>query len=213
MLIDVVRDLYYRLPDGVQGAVLVKRRQAIWLRAGIVFVHVPKAAGTTISEAVYGRFLGHVRALDVERWSSRSARELPRFAITRNPWDRLVSAYRDLRRRGGNGIPELESFETFVTRWLARRDPCRLNGVYQPQSRFVCGEDGRILVQHVGRFEALDATMDFLRELLPEMPQIGHANPSGEALDYRTFYTPELVELVGSIYAEDVSLFGYGFDA
>jgi chondroitin 4-sulfotransferase 11 len=174
---------------------------------------VPKAAGTTISEAVYGRFLGHVRALDVERWTSRRARELPRFAITRNPWDRLVSAYRDLRRRGGNGIPELENFETFVTRWLARRDPAQLNAVYQPQSRFVCGRDGKFLVEHVGRFEDLGPTLDYLRELLPEMPPIGHANPSGPAVDYRTFYTPELAELVGTIYAEDVFRFGYSFDA
>src|SRR4051794_35182670 len=94
MLIEALRGAYYRLPEQFQRRVLTKRRERIWIDAGIVFIHIPKAAGTSISQALYGRFMGHVSAADVERWGSAKLRALPRFAVTRNPWDRLVSAYR-----------------------------------------------------------------------------------------------------------------------
>lgn len=211
MLTDALRNLYYRSPGSLQRAILIRRRQAEWTRAGVVFVHVPKAAGTSISEALYGRFLGHIRASDVERWASREVKALPRFAIVRNPWDRAVSAYRFAMQRGGERIAEFETFETFVTHWLAPRDLSTLNGVYQPQAQFVCDAHGRVLVDHVGRFESLEPTVAHLRQLQPNVGPIGHANRSGKAIDYRSFYTPELADLIASIYARDVALFGYAF--
>lgn len=224
-MLEAARTIYRTLPDGFQRRVLVARRTPLWLRADIIFIHVPKAAGTAINEALYGRFMGHVRASDVDRWGSPAVKALPRFAITRNPWDRLVSAYRFVKRGAGIGgpnagrvlhpeqyrIPEFETFESFVTGWLARRDLRRLDLAFQPQSLFVCNADGGILVDHLGRFEDLDATYAYLRERLPSLPPLAKSNASGRRVDYRTFYTPELVELVGSIYAEDVTRFGYRF--
>jgi chondroitin 4-sulfotransferase 11 len=212
-LVSRLRNLYYRSPESFQRAVLVLRRQSGWIRTGVVFIHVPKAAGTTISEALYGRFMGHVRASDLERWGSRAARSLPRFAIVRNPWDRVVSAYRFEKGWGGAGVPEFETFQTFLTRWLARRDVRKLNYVHQPQWQFVCDSEQKVLVDHVGRFEDLDATVSYLHGVVPHLPAIGHSNASGTAVDYRGFYTPELAELVGKIYADDIRLFGYGFDS
>jgi hypothetical protein len=41
--------------------------------------------------------------------------------------------------------------------------------------------------------------------------RFAQSNRSGTPVDYRTFYTGELEELVGSIYTEDVRNFGYSF--
>jgi hypothetical protein len=209
----------------LERALLVRRRSPIWLRAGILFIHVPKAAGTSLSEVLYGRFLGHVRAADVRRWGSRTVNALPTIAVTRNPWDRLVSAYRFATRGGGIGgaqaggvwrperyrTPEFDSFERFVREWLEPRDRRKLDYVFQPQSLFVCDEHGQVLVDHVGRYDDLDATRSFLEEAVPGLPSIPQSNRSGAPVDYRTFYTPELAKLVGDIYADDVRLFGYRF--
>jgi hypothetical protein len=45
------------------------------------------------------------------------------------------------------------------------------------------------------------------------LPPLAESNASGTPVDYRSFYTPDLVELVGSIYAEDVTRFGYRFES
>lgn len=224
MLIDPLKELYYRLPQGLQRAVLVKRRERIWIDAGILFIHVPKAAGTSINLALYGRFIGHVRASDVARWGSARLKSLPSFAVTRNPWDRLVSAYRFARRLRTKDwksdarvpravrsqVPEFESFASFVTDWLAHRDVRSLNQIFQPQSLFVCDPGGKVLVDHVGRLDDLAPTVDFLHRL-GIAPAIEQTNLSGEPVDYRSYYTPELAALVGRIYAEDVGIFGYDF--
>jgi hypothetical protein len=225
MKFEGLREAYYRLPDWLQRAILVKRREAIWIQAGILFIHVPKAAGTSFNQALYGRFMGHVRAKDIARWGSPRLKELARVAVTRNPWDRLLSAYRFAKHGGGVGganaggirnpeqyqAPEFETFETFVTDWLAPRDPARLDYVFQPQSLYVCDGHNRVIVDHIGHYEDLQGTVDFIRQTLPAFAGIPRSNRSGDPLDYRRFYTPKLIEIVGAKYAQDVTNFGYEF--
>ena len=215
----------YRLPDWIQRAVIVRRRSAVWLKAGIIFIHIPRAAGTSINYALYGQFMGHVRALDVQRWGSPAVKALPSFAVVRNPWERLVSAYRLAVRGKGQGgpyeasvwraesyrIPEFRTFRSFVTEWLTRRDIMKLDGIFQSQSQFVFDRSGALLVDHLGRLENLGPTRAFLADRLGRVPAIGEGNRSGPVLDYRDFYTDELVDLVGRIYGEDVRQLGYTF--
>ncbi|WP_114952866.1 sulfotransferase family 2 domain-containing protein [Sphingosinicella terrae] len=225
MLIDVARNLNRRLPGGLRRALLVRRRARFWLDAGIVFIHVPKAAGTSFNEALYGRFMGHPHARDIKRWAPAAVGKLPMFGITRNPWDRLVSAWRFARQGRGVGetyragmwqaeryqIPEFETFERFVKEWLAPRDVTKLDGVFQPQWMFLCDRRGNLLVDHVGTLEDLGPTLDFVRRVRGVSLQIRQANRSGETVDYRRFYTPELADLVGHIYEADAARFGYAF--
>lgn len=222
---EFLMDKYLLLPEGLRHAILVQRRSNLWLNAGLVFIHIPKAAGTSFNLALYGRFMGHIRASDVERWGSRRVRDLPSFAITRNPWDRLVSAYRFARAGRGIGgsfqarvwrpeqyrTVEFESFPTFVTDWLAQREIAKLDLIFRPQSPYVCDSAGRLLVDHVGRVENLAPTYEFLgrRSAIQTLPV---SNRSGPPADYRKFYTPELVDVVGRIYSEDVQRFGYSFE-
>ena len=225
MLVDTLRNAYYRLPQGLQRMVLVKRRQPIWLKAGILFIHIPKAAGTSVNEALYGRFMGHVRASDIQRWGSARLRALPSFAVTRNPWDRLVSAYRFAKAGHGVGgaiqagvwkpeqyrVAAFETFELFVTRWLAKRDLARLDGIFQPQCLFVCDDAGKPLVDHVGRIENFQPTLDFIADVIGNVPDVRQANRSGANVDYRDFYSPKLVKQVGEMYRRDIEIFGYEF--
>ena len=224
----MMRRLWYDHLVGTpfERALLVRRRSADWLRAGVVFIHVPKAAGTSVSEALYGRFLGHARAADVKRWGAANVVSLPFVAVTRNPWDRLVSAYRFAKRGAGLGggnpgavwrpeqyaAPEFGTFERFVSDWLAKRNPRDLDLIFQPQCQFVCDEIGNVIVDHLGRFENLSETYAFLGAGKRNVPMARESNRSGDPVDYRTFYTPQLVELAASIYREDVERFGYTFD-
>jgi chondroitin 4-sulfotransferase 11 len=224
-VLSTLRQVYQILPSGFRRAVLVKRRENIWRRAGIVFVHVPKAAGTSMNVALYGRFMGHVHANDVHRWASPQVRALPSFAVVRNPWDRVLSAYRFAKAGIGSGpgvkagmanpqqydTPEFRTFEAFVNEWLVARDLKRLDGVFQPQWQFVCGADKRIIVDHLGRFENLDETVSFIHDRTGVRPVLTRMNVSGFRLDYRWLFTPSVRNLVGDLYREDIDLFGYEF--
>lgn len=189
-----------------------------------MFIHVPKAAGTSINQALYGRFMGHARASDIEKWGSVRLRALPRFSVVRNPWDRLVSAYRFAKRGRGIGkavagmrdpeqyrVPEFDTFERFVHEWLVPRDIARIDPVFQPQSLFVCDRGKELIVDHVGRLEDLRPTYAFIDDKLGEQVGFDRQNRSGAEIDYRSFYTPGLVALVGQIYQEDIARFGYDF--
>jgi hypothetical protein len=217
-------DKYRMLPQWIRFPILARQRAPLWREAGIVFIHVPKVAGTSFNLALYGQWMGHSRARDVKRWTPADVRKLPSFALTRNPWDRLVSAYRFAARGRGIGggfeatpwrpdqyrIPEFETFERFVTEWLVKKHVW-VDPVFQPQSTWICDRQGKSLVDHVGRLDDLRPTLAFLKEQLGRVPDIKEGNRSGERVDYRSYYTPELARLVERIYQQDVNNFGYRF--
>jgi hypothetical protein len=73
---------------------------------GLLFVHIPKNAGTAVVEALGLGPHGHVRACSPEfrrtaaALAARIAPRVPRsFAVVRDPYDRFLSAFRYLRMR------------------------------------------------------------------------------------------------------------------
>jgi hypothetical protein len=226
MTSDLLRSLYKKTPRQLQMRLLVRRRTPMWLNRGILFIHIPRAAGTSINQALYGRFMGHPKAAEIRRWGSAPLNALPSFAITRNPWERLVSSYRFARRGSGTGGAfeagilrpdqyrgaEFDTFERFVKQWLLHQNRTSLDGIFQPQTTFVADADGQPLLDHVGCLNDLEPTLDFIEHALGYRPEIPQGNRSGKRTDFRHFYTGELVELVGNFYARDVEAFGYSFD-
>ena len=84
----------------------------------------------------------------------------------------------------------------------------------QIQAHYIMDQNGRLLVDYIGRFERLHE--DFMEaSRLGGIPQIKlpHKRHSRERKkDYRTYYDDVTAELVANHYAEDIELFGYSFD-
>ena len=200
------------------------RRYPHWSRLDCIFVHVPKAAGTSVNKALYGRTLGHYSAVEIQsKFPSLYDRAFT-FSLVRNPWDRVLSAYRfacvgrtdsmGVRKPSQYHIPEFESFERFVCEWLPKQNIENLDFIFRPQSMFVCDCFGQVIVDHLGRVEEMDETVKVLSERLEKKITIRNEN-STRALgkDYRSAYVrPEMVEVVQSVYSQDVNLFGYDFE-
>lgn len=174
--------------------------------------------------------LAHLTAEEYMRCghlSGEEFRSLFKFAFVRNPWARLVSEYRyrhyDRRR----------SFREFVTTGLPTRDA--YSDFYRhimPQYEFLHDADGELLVDYVGRFETLQNDFDTVCSRLGITEStLPHVNSSGvrpgilgrvknwiprrtgsPGMPFRSYYDEELVEIVGEIYAKDISTFGYRFD-
>jgi hypothetical protein len=92
-----------------------------------IFIHVPRCAGTSVSSGLFGRPSGtHINARMFQTVYSRGEWERYfKFAFVRSPWDRLLSAFRYLRKGGSiesdrtwareNLVPD-EDFGDFVRR-------------------------------------------------------------------------------------------------
>lgn len=211
------------LPAPLHAAQLIQRRERYWRKTGVIFIHVPKNAGTSICNAIYGRFIGHYTVREVAFWRPGLYRTLPSLGLCRNPWARTLSAYRfacaGAAMSDGAGIynpkryqiDAFSSFERFILEWLAERDIKRLDYVFRSQSEFLVSREGKIGVTHLGRLEDPASYHDFLETTLQRKVEIEHINRTSNPHDYRKAYTPEMRDVIARIYADDVARFSYDF--
>lgn len=200
----------------------IYRRYWYWRSAKCIFIHVPKAAGTSINHAIYGRTLGHYKAIEVNAIFPKLYEKCFVFSVVRNPWDRLVSAYR-FAIKGATGEmaiknPEayrgrqFRSFPAFVHEWLQEKNIRELDFVFQPQVDFLCDKSGAIMVDHYGKLEELSATIDLVRSRAARNFYIDRMNVTSIGESYISYYDSELVDIVQGIYKEDVRVLDYAFE-
>jgi len=153
----------------------------VFWKAKLVLLAVPKT-GTTALEAA---LLPHADAAIVNppekkhttarRWRNQLApffetkgtRKLETMAVIREPRDWLGSWYRYRARPEIAGSPASTaglSFAEFVEGWLSDAEPefARVGR----QSRFVSSGDGRLMVDHLFRYEELERAIRFLENRL-----------------------------------------------
>lgn len=223
MLAKIKKCIKFLLPEEVLMAQLVLRRSVIWKKTGLIFIHVPKNGGTSINNALYGRFMGHFRVRDIERLRPDLLHTLPSMAVTRNPWARAYSAYTFARRGAamtdGAQIndaqrytrPEFESFERFVLEWLPARDLTREDYVFRPQTHFILNSQRDVAVAHLGRIENPASYRTFLEDTLGRKVEIRHLNRTARPAHYREAYTIEMRRVLARCYACDLEKFDYDF--
>jgi hypothetical protein len=129
-----------------------------------------------------------------------------KFAFVRNPFDRFISYCAFMTRVRG----ELETRPHQVMRYYID-NPQWQHVLFQPQHTFVCDADGDLLSDHVGRVEEMQQSYDEIaRRIGIPSVQLERINAT-KRRDYRSYYTPELVDAVARLYARDLELFDYEF--
>ncbi len=192
--------------------------------AGISFIHVPRTAGLSVLRTVYGSdMLRHFTNQQFLKVADDDVRRLPRFSIVRNPWDRAVSAYMIAKQGGVPGgaqmlhpeqyqQPEFATFDRFVREYLATHNVRKLDGVFKPQTYYL-GPPGAAqdeALDHIGHFECLGETEEWLSKTLEREVQLVHSNETQHG-PYHDYYDNATRELVGRIYRDDVERFGFEF--
>jgi hypothetical protein len=193
---------------------------APFLKYRCLFVHVPKAAGISVAQSLFGCKAGGHRSLTryrVALGSSFVDRSF-KFTVVRNPWDRLVSAYFFLKNGGMTPrdaywsqryLAGFDCFDDFVTGWLTPARAQRQQHLV-PQCRYLAGRDGRIGVDCVGRFENLAEDFGRIARRLGISAGLAELNRSRHD-DYRDYYSERSRRIVGEVYGEDVRALGYEF--
>jgi hypothetical protein len=157
------------------------------------------------------------------RWGKLedSLRGYDTFAFIRNPFDRIVSCYRDkifhnkfhhaLYSDYFFDLPADMSFAEFVQRLSAIPD--RLADRHFKSQASSLYENGKPLANQIGRFENLREDWRKLALQYNFDPELAHCNDSktkaGVLSDFRAYYDERLVELVYRRYKHDVELLGY----
>ena len=152
---------------------------------------------------------GHIRWNEIKAVVSPEVWAYFKFAFVRNPWERLVSYAAFMHRQDGAFSADPRGA---MERVLA--DPAHhAKIVFRPQHEFICDGEGRVMVDFIGRHETMQASYDAIcaRIGLPTQPlQRVNASTHGP---WRTYYSEALKARVAEIYARDIEIFGYGFDA
>jgi hypothetical protein len=186
-----------------------------------IFVHIPKAAGVSVSKKLFGCLGGgHPPIADYAHvFSPAEFKDYFKFTFVRNPWDRLLSAYMFLAKGGFNegdaewakrNLAPYANFRDFVKGWVNEKNIWSKQHFY-PQSYFLT-LNGEIAVDFVGRFENIDSDFEVVAQRLGLDNRLDHLNSSGKK-NYRDYYDEECADVVASVYREDIALFGYHFDS
>lgn len=184
-----------------------------------IFIHIPKAAGSSVALTLFGQPSRHIPWQDYARANPRKFAQYFKFTFVRNPWDRLVSTWAFLRKGGMNEqdrhwadtvLCHYPDFDSFVHGWLS---PQSIQSWvhFRPQHTFFCDAHGQAQVDFVGRFERLEQDFAVVAERLGCSRPLARVNAS-ERGDYRRYYTPEMRRIVAEVYARDIELLGYDRD-
>jgi hypothetical protein len=215
-----------------------------------IYMAVPKVANTSIKAAISPLIAsGHASAEDAEEEVDRSlfrrrrnelfARKIRLlkhevneyqgylvFAFVRNPWDRLVSCYKDKLATGsmleggrhkrpaqntrglGRRFSPGMSFEAFVQE-VARTPDTSANRHFRSQHTFLTDRDHHLLPDFIGRYESLaDDFATVMNRIGATDVTLPHIRRSATST-YREYYTPALADMVAERYRSDIELFGY----
>ena len=186
-----------------------------------IFVHVPKTAGTSIENRLRetgSKASGHSTALGYRRAFPKEFASYFKFAVTREPVDRFLSAFYYLRQTpvhpalNNQAAHDCASPGEFAARLSAEPGLAAKSVHLRPQWEFVCDHAGMVLVDEVYRFEALEAAWrDICRRLgippgAPGLRKTNRSRRTAAALDA----TAAVVEFVRKAYARDFEIFNYG---
>lgn len=194
-------------------------------RTRSIFFHIPKTAGVSVAQALYGNLAGgHNTLLDyLVAFGPDNLRSYFKFAFVRNPWDRVLSAFRFLRQGGFNErdrtwanehLARYSDFQDFVHHGL-HTQAVRNWIHFVPQYRFVCWPGSTTpYLNYIGYFENLSACFDQVASRLGCGKVLPEENRSGDSgSDYRNEYDNSAKAIVADIYATDIDLFDYDFES
>lgn len=205
----------------ITSYIFVQKYLKVYKNSDIIFIHIPKAAGTSITKEIYGKRNGHLSAKQIiDEMGKNEFINKFSFSVTRNPYDRLVSAYfyatQGGSKEGGITNPEkyksyeFRNFKSFVKEWLCKQDLNKIDVIFMPQNIFIYNKK-KCLVNEVYKLENIDRLIEILNNKLGKSVNLDQRNKSYRARNFMNYYDDETKEMVIKLYYKDFKLFGYQF--
>lgn len=193
-----------------------------FLESKCLFVHIPKTGGLSVNNALFGRNTGGHLTMDKYQmiFDQFELKNLFKFTIVRNPWDRLFSAYSYLKDGGTTdhdkvwshrNLSKFRDFEEFVLNWVNTKNVISWIH-FVPQYRFIMTPiTHKFQVDFIGKFESLDDDFQTVcKQIGRSEIKLPHLNQSNTN-DYRSQYNQKMRDVVAKVYIRDIQFFGYAF--
>ena len=193
-----------------------------------IFIHIPRTGGTSLESALGDMgcvkqgadnfksiFFKHAKASFIKTIMGAKFENLFKFSIIRNPWDWAVSNYmfnRGLHRPfvAGTKYMVCSTVPSWAQSWTFKHWLAWWVETFQPsQSSMITGKDGKILVDHIIRFENLNQGFERLCQRL-EIPfrKLPHRKKTNRN-HYRQYYDSQTTNFIEQHFSEDIERFGY----
>ena len=185
-----------------------------------IFVHIPKTAGTSITNGLFENMGGSHRTIKnyLLYFNNKDFKNYYKFCFVRNPWDRLVSSYIFLKNGGMHDgdakwakkyLSNCKNFEDFVINFLQGK--AVLDYIhFKPQFEFISFKN-KIHVDKIYKFENIQSAIDDINKILNINVLIEHQNKSKKVKGYKEYYNEETMKIVANLYKKDINLFDYKF--
>lgn len=193
---------------------LAKKKYII--RRGLGFIHIPKAAGTSISRAIYGTRTGHFTIEEFNRYRSNKLEDIPLFSVIREPISRIVSSYNyainsggtdgTIRRDSAYSSAEFSDFNEFCVNWLAKQDMQRIDRIFWPQVEFLDPALENYGLDFVCTLEEISSLELYLKSSHGIDVKIQKLNNTKSA-ETHVQISQESKEIINSIYSDDFKLY------
>jgi hypothetical protein len=189
---------------------------------GCIFIHVPKCAGQSIRASLFENLQpGHINVYTYQLiYPKRIFDSYFKFTFVRNPWDRLVSAYLFMRAGGAHKkdqewaqahLADYPDFASFVQEGLQRKEILSWPH-FRPQVQFLKGQQGRIEMDFIGRFENIQEDFRYIADHLGIPGELLFINKTKTKRNpYQAYYSDDLREIAARVYREDIKAFHYQF--
>ncbi len=190
-----------------------------------VFIHVPKTAGMSLNQSLFGgHYYGNHHTIR-EYMSTLTRDEFERFfkfCVVRNPWDRVHSAFQFLDGGGLNRrdrhwaareMKDVNGFRDFVVRHL-HRERIFHSVHFRPQLDWITDPAGDIAVDMVARYERLGEDFALIRQRLgaDNKCELQWVNRTpNKTRSYRAMYDDRMAAVIEDLYGAEIKLLGYCF--
>jgi chondroitin 4-sulfotransferase 11 len=183
----------------------------------LLFIHIPKTAGISLVKSLYDiDYSNHATIFDYLREDSSRAKHMTSFAVVRNPYSRLISAYNYLRDDGRSIIDKAwndmylkkyRSLDDFVNKGGLEKAINRNAEHFIPQNKFIYAS-GSLYVDEVFKLENMEKLHDFLKtHQIPEVKGLNRGKRNN--IDKDSFLSMSAIAIVNELYHEDFSVFDY----
>ena len=178
--------------------------------AKILFLHVPRTGGTTITKMLFDG-LSDTKWIQPQHNHARSVPEsffdqysdYTKFTFVRNPWERIASWHSLLLKNHKEKIMKIASMEAFIETIK--------NYFWFNQLDYLRNDKGHWVVNKIGRYE--NFSCDLAQILNDHNIPFGHIPKlnSTTQQNYRSFYTEKSKKLVEDLCYKDIDYFSYRF--